>query len=640
MVFFTTLNTALTAIQSQIIAVNTIGHNIANATTPGYSRQRVIFETRPPHNIVVAQLGAGVQLKQIQRVIDASLESRLRQAASTLSNFKLRAETMGQVESVLNALSDVDILALLGKLFDALEDLANNPQSISARQVVVQTALTLANSINDLGDTINGVRAQLDDELQLNVDQINRITEEIAELNKEILLAENGGIDIGAANDLRDKRELLLKQLAEFVDITVVETPTGEVNVLLGSAFLVSGSQSFDLATQQEPDNGILISNLVFADGGSPAVVKNGSIKAIMDLRDDILRGVIKDLSVLANSIAYEFNKVHSTGDGLKRYSVLKSEFSITYTDFPVAISGRATQQAVTKDMIIDDSLIGFPLDLVGKEILILSGDEILERRTIILFDSTTGTIQVDRPFKKTLEVGTEFQIGSLPFKVQNGSFEIVLTNESTGTQQSFSIDVDLDKILPDTSLEDIVSQINAVAPGVIVADIVDFGRLRIRSLDENITFSFRNDSSGFLAGIGLGQFFSGNDAFNIGVNETLFSDPTFFAAGKTNNPGDNSNVLSMLDLRMQDLVKGEYSFEGFYQNLVARIGSETNQAKLSYEAQQLLNQQLENQRQRVSGVNIDEEVANMLVHQRAFQAAARLIATVDALLETLIMSV
>jgi flagellar hook-associated protein 1 FlgK len=640
MALFPALNTALSGLQTQISALQTAAHNVANAATPGYSRQRVEIEANRPLDLVFAQLGTGVRLKAIRRIIDQSLEERLQNATSLLAQFKVKSDVLTRLEAALAGLTEHDIGAALDRLFGAIQDLSSRPEDLSARTLVIQHAGVLSDVIGYLSKEIRDSRDSLDTDLNSVISDINRLTTEIAELNHEIVSAENAGMDLGAANDLRDKRGLRLKELAELINIKTVETSTGEVNVLNGGSFLVLGGESFSISTTKGVDMGSIITTPLLSNGTGILKIESGKLAGIISARDELLRDALVDLDLLANALIFEFNKVHSQGQGLKRFSELTSQNSVISATYPLAISGTVTSSA-TEYTFTDASLVGFP-NPVGQDILILSGENILQRRRIVAFESGTGTITVDTPFIKPLSQGDRFQIGPFDFQIQNGSFDFVITNELSGEQSFTNIELDLDRLpagpgLDDTTLQDIVNAINSINPGVIIAEITNDNRLYIRSNSPDLTISFANDTSGFLAAMGLNNMFTGHESGDMGVHTQLVSDPSFFSAARSNNAGDNSNVLAMLELRTKVTVKQESSFEEFYQGLVGKVAVATAEFKDRTEHQQFLNQQLENQRQRISGVNIDEEAINMIIHQRAFQASARLIAVVDRLLETLV---
>ncbi len=644
MTLFTALTTAVSSLQAQTASLQTTAHNVSNANTPGFSRQRVELQTGRPNDFVFFQIGTGVRLKRIQRIIDDTLETRLRDSLSSLGNLNVKNRALDRLESILAALEDGDLSSTFSKFFGSLEMLANNPSDFSARSMVIETGKQLADTFNFIGTRIREAREALNDEVVVSVDEVNRLTDEIAALNREIASLENAGNDSGTANDLRDRRELLVKQLSELVKVRTVEAPNGELNVLAGSSFIVFGGQSFDITTLTTTDDSTLISSPVFANTPGLFDIKEGKLKGLIDSRDTTLKDFQRDIDVLSWSFMNEINKVQSTGQGLKRFTDLISSGSMSSNNSALTVNGSITSLGAS-NTVVDSSLIGFP-NLAGQQILFLSGQNQLERRTITAFDSSTGTITLDRNLSKPHAIGDRYHISSLEYPVTNGSFKLVVTNETTGTQDTFNVIIDLDKSLgagptiTDTTLNDIVTQINTFLPGTITASLTSDNRLRIQSSTNTITFSFAEDSSGFLAAMGLNTFFNGTRSTNMAVNQILASDPNLLSAASSNNPGDNSNLLRMINLRSQRLVKGDSSFEDFYQRIVGTAAVLKSQTNDRFENQKLINEQLSNQRQRVSGVNLEEEAINMITFQRAFQASARMITAVDEVLRILLGSV
>jgi flagellar hook-associated protein FlgK len=361
-----------------------------------------------------------------------------------------------------------------------------------------------------------------------------------------------------------------------------------------------------------------------------------------VESRDDLAKGYLKELNILANSMIYEFNRVQSTGQGLARFSQLTSLHGVDSSSDVLAIDGSITS-GVVQNTIVDQTLIGFP-DLTGRRIFMLDGDAALESREITGFDPTTGTIVLDEEFNNPPNLGDRYQITDLSFPIQNGSFDLVVTNEATGSQDVYNITIDLDKSLgagptiTDETLDSIVAQLNATSP-FVAASVTAENKLEITSNSPEIKFSFAQDTSGFLGAIGMNSMFEGVDAGSIKVNEDLLRNPSLLSVAQSNSPGDNSNAIAFSALRSTSVFEAE-TFEELYQNLVGRLGVQTAETQNRLENQTLVQQQLENQRERVSGVNIDEEAVKMLQFQRAYQASARFIGVVDSLMETLLGAV
>lgn len=631
MALLSSLNTAISGLNAAMAALQTTGHNIANASTPGYSRQRVNLSPRRPQDMVGFQLGRGVDVSNVQRVVDVALEGRLRQATSTLGSLGTQSDMLQRVESLLNALDDSDLGGQVSSFFNSIQDWSAAPDDSSSRSTVLQSGRTVAQTFQYLSEQVRILREQTNDEVSVTVDEVNRLTGEIAELNHSIILTEKGGVEAGAANDLRDRRDLLVRELSGLIGASAFETQTGEMNVMVGSAFLVFGQQAFDLTTNQTVVDGLLVDRPVFANGSASLSAPGGTLAGLLESRDTILREIEQEIDVLANQMIFQFNRVQSTGQGLERFDILTSSDSMPDATVPIAIDGTVTS-ASTRTSITNASLIN-AANPTGREVLVLSGGNILENRVITDFDPATGTIFFDGEFPTDMAVGDRFQITELGFPVTNGSFNFVVTNELSGSQQTVNIPVDLDGLGADTTLNDIVAAINVALPGS--ASLLPDGRLRIDSPTSDVRFHFSNDTSGFVAAIGLNTFFDGSDAGSIGVNEDLLTNPGRLSQGQSSQEGDNTNALAFSALRADGVINGQ-SFEDFYHALAGDLGSRSRELQSRTENHALILQQVENQRERVSGVNVDEEAVKMLEYQRAYQASARFISVVDQVLESL----
>lgn len=568
---FSTFNIGRLALSAHQTAMQVTGQNIANASNENYTRQRAIFETTPAQDLTYAQLGTGVCVAEIQRVIDETLEARIDGAGSSLADLMAQQEILDQIEAIFNELSDTDLSSTLSEFFDALEALTTDPEDSSTRLELISAAETLRDSLRYIATQLNETRENTDDAIQIAVNDINEITNQIAQLNAQIMVAENGGVNTGTANDLRDKRAALVRDLAELVEIRTVETGAGSLNVLAGSDFLVFGNDSFALTTTQDADRGVLVSTAEFEHNGADLAINGGKLAGLITGRDDIAGGFVDDIAAFAEQLIYEMNRIHTEGRGIDGLSDVTS-------------TGRVSSSLVE-------------LDQAG-----------------------------------------------LNFSVVNGSFVLNVQNENTGETKSINVSIDLDGIGSDSTLDSVVTEINTELNAAfggsspVTASITGTNRLRVASSTDAYTFSFSEDTSGFLAAIGTNTFFTGYDALNIDVNDMVRDNPDLIAAAFSDVPGGNGNALRMAELR-NSLVfdNGTATFEDYYQGVVGSLGIQAASAQDRVDNQALLMTSLLNERERVSGVNLDEETINLISHQRAYQAAARLITVADSLIETLL---
>lgn len=646
MSLFSSLNVGVTSLQAQMAAIQVAGHNIANANTPGYSRQKAEFEAMRPQDWGFAQVGTGVRVARVRRVIDEMLSLRIQTATSTLSNLDINSQTLQRMEALFNELSTegANLSGAMTKFFNSIDDLASNPDKTAARAQVTENGQALAETFNNMGSRIKEMRESLDKDLGNTITEINRISSDIAGLNDTIVSAENAGNDPKTANDLRDKRDMLLEQLSGLVSIKPIEASNGSVNVLAGGNFIVFGKTAYEVAVKQDVNRGVLVSTPYFTTSGAELDIRGGSLKGMIESRDAILNQYSDSLDTLAKSLMFEINKVHSEGVGLERFTSLTGTEAVlqpAVSGAPVMTEGKV--ESTSGRNVTDSSLKGYALDLFnGMEIMMTSGANAGQRRSIKDFDGTTGTLVLDSQFDYEFTSTDAFQITSFHYPIKHGSFDLNVTNEQTGAVDTFTINVNLDKVGSDSTLTDIVNDINNKAGGAgITASITAANKLKIESSSSNKTFTFTNDTSDFLAAIGMNTFFSGTGSEDMEVNELVRNNLNYLAAAQSNTPSDNSNALAMAALKSaKTMQNGMATFEDFYQGVVGTLGVETASAQDQFTSQELLAEQLDNERARISGVNLDEEAVNLIEYQRTYQAAARYISVVDSMLQTLMNSI
>ena len=289
MSLFSSLNIARLALGANQTAIQTVGQNIANAATPGYARQRVQMTPTPAHDMVFAQLGTGVRVSRIERIVDEHLESTLRGARSDLSNLTEQNRIWTLAGSIFNDLDGGGLSQALGRFFDSVQDLAVNPDDPTARTLLLEEGRTLAETFHFMDARVRDLRAGLDEDIRGEVLEINRITREVSALNRAIVSAENGGLNGNTANDLRTQRDFLLGELSERLDIRVIENTSGGVQVLSGSDVLVYDGRQRDLAITPTADGDIAIGQVRFADDGGLFEAKGGRLAALLGGRDEVL---------------------------------------------------------------------------------------------------------------------------------------------------------------------------------------------------------------------------------------------------------------------------------------------------------------------------------------------------------------
>ena len=311
------LGIARRALNAHQAAMNSYGNNIANVNTEGYSRQRVTLKTATPLRTPQGFLGSGVSVENVERIRSTLVDQQIMGEKPSLNQYEFKNDALQFVEGVFNEPSDFGINRNLEDFFNSFHDLANDPESTAARSVVRQKGVALANNFNRIDRQLRAYQKQLNSELSQNVNEINRITSQIAKLNENIVKVEFGGVQ---APDLRDQRDLLVDDLSKLVDVRTFEKEAGSINVHVGGRALVvdSHSEKLSLVTQSEAAAGPIVA---FEQDGSQVNFTNGKIKGILDVRDGNIPDYLSQLDQLAVSIATEVNAVHSGGYNLNDIS-------------------------------------------------------------------------------------------------------------------------------------------------------------------------------------------------------------------------------------------------------------------------------------------------------------------------------
>lgn len=553
------------ALMSYQDAVRITGHNISNASTEGYTRQRVNFQTATPENLRVGIIGRGVNIASIERLADDFLNRSLRNGGSDLRSLDIKQTALSQAQSVFQELGDGDLSSAFDDFFDALDELSQHPEDTATRQNVVEKTRNLASTFRSIHTGLTDIRKNLDVEVVNTVGEVNSLTSQIADLNRRILESEVAASATGSSepNDLRDQRDLALRRLGEIVEVKVVELSDGQVNVFAGGDPLVTQGVSNSLTTAVTSSGGLSVHTPIFSGNNGPVTLRSGRLEGLITSRDTTIQRYITDMNTLAGGVIRELNKVHAGGQGTTAFSTLTGIHAVS---------------SATAD-----------LDAAG-----------------------------------------------LDLTPVNGSFTVHVRNKVTGAVVSTNIPVDLDGIGSDSTLTSIASAINAISN--VTASVGADNKLTVAADSSDYEFSFGNDTSHALAALGMNVMFQGEDASDIDVSDMLDGDPTKLASATSFAPGDNSNALALVGLRSSKVMSsGASTLEEYYQGSVGALAVETEQHLNDFSGQQFRMDLLENQRQEVSGVNIDEEMVKMIDYQRTYQASARFISVVDDMLNTLV---
>jgi flagellar hook-associated protein 1 FlgK len=322
---FSALNTALSGLLAHQRALQTAGHNVANAATPGYSRQRVDFSSIGGGVIPAVwskadPIGRGVEISGLVRIRDEFLESRMLRETATGAQLTSLGSIMDRIELIFPEPSDTGLAHQLGELWGAFDDVANQPGSLSTRIALLERATTVADELNRGAAELSNLHTSITDNVQVLVQEVNATAARIAELNGAIRNAVNAGL---APHDLADQRDRLIERLAELAGATTRPGEDGTTNVYLGGTALVRSDRAESLAVVVPEDVdpatpagavGLKEVTITWAKDGYAAAVSSGEIAGALDGLNRAIPKYLSHLDDVAASLAQQVNDLHQAG--------------------------------------------------------------------------------------------------------------------------------------------------------------------------------------------------------------------------------------------------------------------------------------------------------------------------------------
>ncbi|QJW48580.1 flagellar hook-associated protein FlgK [bacterium BFN5] len=320
---FAGLNTVVRGLYAHQISLDTVGHNISNASTDGYSRQMVNLATTKPQTIFGGyasyEVGTGVNVQSITRARDTFVDRQYWKESSSLGYGETLEDTLGKIEGVFNEPTETGIQSVLNKFWSSLQTLSTNASDNGARTAVRERGVELVDAIQHSTQQLKDMVTDINSVLDIKVNNINQITSEIYSLNKQIVNIETGGLN--HANDLRDRRDLLVDELSKVSNLNVNEDQYGNYSIQVNGLTLVDGNGYTKLATAKsmDPDYSYEVKNVVIAGTTQNVSFSNGEIKGLLETRDSTesgVKGYLNKLSTMSKFLLQEFNDVHRDGYG------------------------------------------------------------------------------------------------------------------------------------------------------------------------------------------------------------------------------------------------------------------------------------------------------------------------------------
>ncbi|WP_269620467.1 flagellar hook-associated protein FlgK [Zhongshania sp. BJYM1] len=620
------LGNALSGLVSYQRALATTSHNIANADTEGYSSQKVDFATRVPSQSGNLTIGSGVKVSSVSRVYDSFTVDQLRNSQAAFSQADSYYQLVAQVDNTL-ADSDLGLSASLSRFYNSLQDVADDPSSISARQLMLAEAQGLGDRFADMSSQIDSLSREVNTRISASVSDINDLSAQIAEIN--LMISKSQGQFGSEANDLLDQRDQALLSLNELIGTTSVEQGDGSVSVFIGNGeALVLGERAIKMKAVTNVFEPGRIEIAMEAGNKFSEIsdsIRGGSLGGTLSFRDGVLNDTRNELGRIAIAISDSLNSLNRSGMDLKGgqgsdiYSVPDPEVYRSRNN----TSGAELSAQITDISALDGNNTLIRLDGAGWRFYDeSSGTEIT---------GVTGTGTVADPFEfnglqvsfnSAAAVGDQFLLK--PTQAAADGLKVVMTDPAgIAAAAATRSTVDLD---------------NIGSGKISETDVVDSAN---PNLLDDVDIEFLNANTYQINGAGSFSFTSGSEVTINGNKVTITGTPVagdhFYIGANTNALGDNRNLLKMAAAESNKILNGgTASIQDTVNGLVGDIAVATRSAQINRQSQENLLTQTSTNHQAISGVNLDEEAANLLKFQQAYQAAAQAASVANDLFQAL----
>lgn len=624
------MSTGVSGLLAFQTALDTTSHNISNANTVGYSRQSATLVTANANYTGSGWVGSGVSVSTINRTYSDLIASQVRSSSSSMNQWDIYSSLADEVNNLFGD-ATTGLSTTLQGFFDAFQSVANSPSSSSERQVLLSRAESLVDQLQAYGSQLNSLNSQVNSQLQSEAVTISGLAQNIAALNEQITAASAKGNN--PPNDMLDQRDALIDELATHIGVSTVKQDDGAINVFVGNGQalvmnntankLVTVSNSYDASrTELAVQSGSNTQNIT-------SIVSGGTVGGLLDFRTQMLDPSINQLGLVATSLAEMVNDQQNAGMDLNG--------NLGADLFAIGDAAAAANNLNTGSASVS---------VTRSDISALTGNNYLMRNTSsgwALQNTTTGaTVTMTGsgtsadPFvadglsievSGTAAVGDSFLIKPVSNVVDGMS---VVLSDPNGVAAAAPIVAS-------------ASSSNSGSATISKGVVTDAGNAQLRS---TVTIQFLSATTYTTDGGTTSNTYTSGQAISVnGWEVTIAGAPasgdTFTVADNAGGTGDNRNALLLANMLNQDfLSSGSKSLNDAVGNWISDIGVKSSQAQSSLTVQTSLHEDNVSVQQGISGVNLDEEAANLVRYQQAYAAAAQVIATANELFDTMLQAV
>ena len=646
-------------------SMQTTGHNIANAQTPGYSRQTVQLQSSGGQQTGAGFFGKGVDVVTVQRASDAFLTTQAQVASSMAAMDDARASNLTQLETVFPP-GDNGVGAAVGNFMNAFVDLANSPSDSSARQVILSDAAEVADRFSTAGAQLDRLQNGVTSDLRNSVAQVNQMSAQVASLNSDIAALRGTS---SAPNDLLDKRDELVKQIGNLVKVSTITADDGTMGVFIaGGQRLVLGAEAQQLVVTPDPANSAR-STISISDAGvthelSPDLLVGGSISGLMKYQNEDLVSARNQLGQMAAAVSERVNQVQGYGIDLSKPAGAGNP--VFAVGGPIAVPNAHNSRdasgafAATVSLKVTDGSQLKASDYALAADPANSGSYVVTRLADgVKFSMApsgsdfTYTRQSDGAAMGNSFDGLQISVSGTPASTDTFELEPV-GRAAVGMTRVLDDPAGLAAASPMTAVASVTNKGTATVAGLNVVDSSNDPTLTadISFTDASGAYSYTlTDAGGSVAASGTGTWTPGQPIALNGCEINLNGVPAAgdaFKVSKTAHPeSNNGNALAMVGLRDESFVGRDMQVDGSlqdgetatdaYASVLANVGVRVQSAKTASTISSATAQQADSAVADKSGVNLDEEAGRLIQFQQGYQAAAKVLQVAQTIFDTLL---
>jgi flagellar hook-associated protein 1 FlgK len=623
------------ALTAAYTALETTGNNIANANTPGYSRQIVDFSAQVETGLSGNYIGQGVEVQSVTRAYNQLLTQQVDLAQAASNQASTRATLLGQVNNLFSSTTG-SLGAQVNQFFSAVQTLTQQPSNLAVRQTVLASAQQMASAFNDTYSQLQVMRQSANQQIGQAIATVNTTSAQIAKLNDQIALATASG---GSPNDLLDQRDKAIQSLNQSIGVTTMRQSDGSINVFLANGQpLVVGDQVTQMAMGADPINPQNIMVGTQAAGGTiiPLAVSSntgGDIGALMQFSQQDIPAVQNQIGQLAVVVGSQFNQQNQLGQDLN--GAAGTNFFNPSSPTVIAATTNASSGGTPAETVSATFSDTTQLKASDYRLQVVSGQYMLTR----LSDGQQTTLSSLSAGNPATVDGMTISVSGTPTNGDTFTIEPTRTGATDmavaiGQPQQIAAASPVRASLPSSNTGSLsVSSLSVAGPS------------RNANLTDAVSINFTSPSAYTITDSTAGTSSSGSYTpgqaitFN-GWNLTLLGAP---ATGDSVNvganvgaTGDNTNALALTQLQDANLIGGSSLGSG-YASVVAQVGTMTANAQADQQNQQAILQSAQNAQSSVSGVNLDEEASHLMQYQQQYQAAAKVITIASTLFDQIL---